>query len=160
AASGGFSEFPRGKPEVFTTAVGIMAVKELNLPMEKYQDAIKFLGENAKDFEEMRIAAAALETAGKSSPKTEAWREQMGRMKIPSAAGGETSGAARGAASIIVTHLRLGGEYESTEGFVKLLKDGQRQSGAYGKEGAAADLESTYRVMRAFVMLKSRPKDL
>ena len=37
----------------------------------------------------------------------------------------------------------------------------QRMNGGYGKEGTAtSDLESTYRVMRAFVMLKSQPKDV
>jgi hypothetical protein len=45
--------------------------------------------------------------------------------------------------------------------FLDLLRKGQRMNGGYGKEATAtSDLESTYRVMRAFVMLKSQPKDV
>src|SRR5262245_11145530 len=36
AESGGFSDMPRGKPDVFTTAVGLMAVSELKMPADKY----------------------------------------------------------------------------------------------------------------------------
>jgi len=35
AESGGFSDMPRGKPDVFTTAVGLMAVTELKLPTDQ-----------------------------------------------------------------------------------------------------------------------------
>ncbi len=42
---------------------------------------------------------------------------------------------------------------------LKVLRDGQRLNGGYGKDDNefASDLESTYRVMRCFMMLKSRP---
>src|SRR5262245_23648864 len=38
-SSGSFSDQPGGKADVFTTAVGLMAVKELGLPMNEYRDA-------------------------------------------------------------------------------------------------------------------------
>src|SRR5438477_9068070 len=41
--SGSFSDRPGGKGDVFTTAVGLMAVAELGLPMNDYRDAaLKF----------------------------------------------------------------------------------------------------------------------
>src|SRR5438552_9685813 len=70
AAAGGFSDFPRGKPDVFATAVGIMAVAELKMPADQYDDgAIKYLSQNVKGFEDIRIAVAGLERISKKSPK-------------------------------------------------------------------------------------------
>jgi hypothetical protein len=44
---------------------------------------------------------------------------------------------------------------------VQALKKGQRPDGGFGKEKAeTSDLESTYRVLRAFVMLKEEPNDV
>jgi hypothetical protein len=44
---------------------------------------------------------------------------------------------------------------------LKAIKEGQRLNGGYGKGGSdVSDLETTYRVMRAFVMLKARPDDV
>jgi hypothetical protein len=42
---------------------------------------------------------------------------------------------------------------------LQVLRDGQRQNGGWGKDTDAigSDLETTYRVMRCFVMLKARP---
>jgi hypothetical protein len=43
-----------------------------------------------------------------------------------------------------------------------VLIDGQRQNGGWGKDDSeiASDLETTYRVMRCFVMLKARPANV
>ena len=72
--SGGFSDLPKGKADVFTTAVGLMAVKELKLPADKHgPSAVKFLAEKAKTFEEIRIAVAGLEAIDAKSPKAEDW---------------------------------------------------------------------------------------
>src|SRR5262245_49287750 len=69
-ATGGFFDTPpQLKPDVFTTAVGLMAVVELKLPADRYTGpAVKYLGENAKGFEEVRIAAAGLESVQKRPP--------------------------------------------------------------------------------------------
>jgi len=58
--------------------------------------------------------------------------------------------------------LRLGGKVADTDKVLSVLKQGQRKSGGYGKDdsGDASDLETTYRVMRSFMMLKSRPGDV
>ena len=70
-SKGGFSDFPRGEPDVFTSAVGVMAVKELGMPLDKYRKPVaEYLGASAKTFDEIRIAAAGLERleASKSVP--------------------------------------------------------------------------------------------
>src|SRR5262249_10976283 len=61
--SGGFMDQPgQGRPDVATTAVGLMAVVELKVPSEKIiGPAVAFLAKNAKSHEEVRIAAAGLE---------------------------------------------------------------------------------------------------
>jgi hypothetical protein len=44
---------------------------------------------------------------------------------------------------------------------LKTLKDGQRPDGGFGKADAeGSDLETTYRVMRAFVMLDAKPDNV
>jgi hypothetical protein len=61
-----------------------------------------------------------------------------------------------------VTLLRLGGDVADRAALVKILKDGQRRNGGYGKDDneIASDLETTYRVMRCFVMLKASPENV
>src|SRR5262245_26179004 len=59
-ASGGFRDTPSSEPDVSTTAVGLMAVAELKLPVDRYAKAVDYLAEKAKTFEEVRIAAAGL----------------------------------------------------------------------------------------------------
>jgi hypothetical protein len=67
---------------------------------------------------------------------------------------------ARDTGGSVVTVLRLGGK--TSDRCVKVLKAGQRQNGGYGKadSDSASDLETTYRVMRCFVMLKARPDNV
>ena len=54
--------------------------------------------------------------------------------------------------------LRLGGKVPHPDVILKSLDAGQREDGAWGKEGAKdSDLESSYRVMRAYHMLQTGP---
>jgi len=164
-ASGGFADVPNGKPDVFTTAVGIMAAADLGLADDPYTTApVKYLADNAKRFDDIRIAVAGLERIKKESPKKVAWSNVVCEIKVKTDKIGEpTSGVARDLGSWIVTFFRLGGRYadSATEAKIDLLRKGQRLNGGYGKEGtASSDLESTYRVMRAFVMLKGQPKNV
>ena len=61
--TGAFAE-PGGKPDVAITSIGVMAAMELGIPKEKFAKAMDYLKENAKTFEEVRIAAAAVEAWG------------------------------------------------------------------------------------------------
>jgi len=60
-----------------------------------------------------------------------------------------------------VAVLRMKGPVVQRDNVVKTLKKGQRRDGGFGKaEADGSDLDTTYRVMRAFVMLKARPQDV
>lgn len=162
-ASGGFADMPKGTPDVFTTAIGLMAVTELKMPTEKYTaGALKFFAANAKSFEDIRIAAAGLERLKAKSSTNDVWLEQVKKMQNEDGTFGKGLGQARMTGSAIVTLLRLGGKVDNTEAVVKAIKAGQRPSGGFGKDDSelANDLETSYRIMRCFVLLKSRPADV
>ena len=160
AKTGGFSDVPQGKPDVFTTAVGIMAVAELKMPVEQYgTDAIKYLGANAKSFEEIRIAAAGLEQLKTSSSKKEDWLKEIAKLQNADGTFGKGPGQARATGGSVVAILRLGGKADNVGRMLDILKDGQRRNGGYGKDddAIAADLETTYRVMRLLRHAQSAP---
>ncbi len=154
-ASGGFADSPGGKPDVATTAVGAMALVELNLPTGPYEAGIlHYLGQNAKSFEDIRIAAAGLEALGKRPPEAAAWLESV--QKLRHADG--TFGDARATGGSTVAVLRLGGTVADPAKLVAALNAGQRRDGAFGKPDAdTSDLDSTYRVLRCYHMLRARP---
>ena len=62
---------------------------------------------------------------------------------------------------VMVAVLRLEGQVEHKDAVLKTLKAGQRADGGFGKEEAkGSDLETSYRIMRAFHMLKEKPADV
>ena len=66
---GGFAQRPGGKPDVVTTAIGLMAAVELKIADKAMiDDAIAYFGANAKAFEEVRMAIAGMEAVGARSP--------------------------------------------------------------------------------------------
>jgi hypothetical protein len=160
SATGAFAE-PDGKPDVGSTSVGIMAAVELGIPKEKFAKAMDYLKANAKSFEDVRIAAAAVEAWGvKDCPFDLApWfavAEEFGRKK----ARDPKDGGARETGSLAAFWLRLGKEAGDHKGVAETLKAGQRDDGGWGKAGATgSDLESTYRVMRACMLMKELPAD-
>ncbi len=161
AKSGGFANMPGGKADVFATAVGLMAVAELGMPMDKYKDdAVKFLSEQAVSFDDIRIAVAGLEAIKAKAPKADAWLELIQKMQNKDGTFGNGKAAARDTGGAVVAILRLGGEVKNKEAVLKILKEGQHPSGAWSKDDAAPELESSYRVMRAFHMLKALPDDV
>jgi hypothetical protein len=163
ADSGGFANFPGGEPDVFTTAVGVMALPYVDLPMDKYGPrAAAYLGKNAKGFEDLRIAVAGFETIKKRPENYDAWLQQIEQLRNADGSYGKEPTLARDTGGAVVAVLRLGGKLDKRDNVVKVLKEGQRPNGGYGKEQSefAADLETTYRVTRAFVMLKALPDDV
>jgi hypothetical protein len=152
AEAGGFSDMPKGKPGVFETAVGLMAVVELKMPADKYAGAGKYLRENAKTFEEIRIAAAGFEAIKKQPADVKAWTG--GIMEFPRK-------NARDEASVTVTLMRFGVQPTAPAEVLKVLNKGQRKTGGWNKmdDASEPDLETTYRVMRCYRMLKARPDD-
>jgi prenyltransferase beta subunit len=160
-ASGGFADRPGGKPDVTSTAVGLMALVEVQVPLDRFREpAVKYLGEHARTFEEIRIAAAGLEAAGKRPPQARDWLEKIASLRNDDGTYGKGEDLARETGGAVVAVLRLGGEVPGRDQVLNALNAGQRNDGGFGKPGVkGSDLESTYRVLRAFYMLKARPAD-
>jgi hypothetical protein len=156
-ASGGFADTPDGKADVFSTAVGAMAVVALQMPVEKYSPGIiKFLADKVTTFDEVRIAVAGLEALQKPSPKQQAWGDIISD-ELRKANSLKGPGRARALGGLFVATLRMGNKIDAAAALTE-LREGQGKDGGYGKAGAAgSDLESTYRVLRGFHMLKGRP---
>ena len=160
AESGGFADAPKGKPDVFTTAVGIMAITELKMPTEKYADGVvRFMSANVKSDEDIRIAAAGLERVAGKSPKNDMWLSQILKSRNADGTFGADLGQARATGGSVVILLRLGAKLDNRDAVLKAMKEGQRPSGGFGKADSEldADLETSYRILRCFVMLKARP---
>jgi prenyltransferase beta subunit len=158
--TGGFADRPGGKPDVATTAVGIMAVVELKLPTEPYEAGVLgYLGSHVKSFEEIRIAAAGVEALGKQPPQSSKWLKEVIELRNRDGTFGKGDGTARDTASAEVVLMRLTGKLEiPNDALVKTLDAGQRKDGGFGKAGApGSDLETTYRVVRCYHMLKAQP---
>jgi hypothetical protein len=159
--TGGFADAPAGKPDVPTTAVGAMIVVELKLATEPFETGVvKYLGDNVKSFEDVRIAAAAFEALGKRPAQADAWLEQIAKLRNDDGTYGKSEGAARDAGGAVAAVLRLGGKIEHADAVLKAMKSGQRADGGFGKEDSpASDLETCYRVMRSLHMLNAAPED-
>ncbi len=157
--SGGFADVPKGKPDVAVTAVGIMAVVAANLPTKPYAEGVsKYLSEKAKSFEDIRIAVAGFEALGQRPALAGEWLKEVAQLRQSDGTYGKGDGMARDTGGATVVVLRLGGEVEKAENVMKALKAGQRDDGAFGKADAkGSDLETTYRVMRCYWMLKEQP---
>jgi hypothetical protein len=162
--TGSFSDVPQGKPDYFITAVGVMAVVELKMDEEKYvPKSIQFLT-TAKEFEEVRLAAAGMEAAQRFVPATvSAWLKQMADMRNDDGSYGKPKGDVRMTGSVVALILRVNGKLNDAEKreSLKLILAGQQIDGGFAKADAkGSDLETSYRVMRAIMMLKEKPKDV
>ena len=156
----GFAARPGGKVAYRPTAVGIMAVVELKMPTEPYADTvIKYLDENSKSFEEIRLTAASFEALGTRPPHADAWLAEIAKLCHADGTYGEGDNVARATGGAVCAVLRLGGKVEHPDNVLKALNAGQRKDGGFSKPDAkGSDLETCYRVMRAFHMLKAKPE--
>ena len=100
-AVGGFADHPGGKVDVYSTAVGYMALVELRVPtvtkdaLAQRDRVVKYLGEHAKDFNDIRIAAAGLEALRVLPPQAEQWLQEISRLRHEDGTAGTGNGAAR-----------------------------------------------------------------
>jgi hypothetical protein len=176
---GGFAPAPGGKPDVRTTAIGAMAAVELGVfKDDDVQACMRYLTEYAKTFDDIRLAAAAYEALQKRQPESDVavaslpprhWVEEIKKLQNSDGTFGSGGNVARDTGGAAVALLRLSAPLEPREAIVKAIKTGQLADGGWGKdlprdgskdepkEGPRSDLESTYRVMRAFHILGERP---
>lgn len=162
-ATGGFAE-PGGKPDVTITSVGVMAAAELGIPHDKYPKALEFLKANAKTFEDVRIGAAAVEAWGvKDCPFNLADWHAVAAKDVNPKLPAMNNGGARFIGSYTAFMLRLGLQKENDSkpaALAAALDRGQLPDGGWNREGEkASDVETTYRVMRAYMLLREKPKD-
>jgi hypothetical protein len=160
-ASGGFADSPGGKVNVEATALGVIVVAELKLTAEPLEAAAaKYLGENVKTFEDIRIAAAAFEALGKRPAQADVWLKEIAKMRNADGTYGKGDGAARATGGAVAAVLRLGGKVDHADAAIKAMRSGQRADGGFGVEDLpASDLGTSYRVMRSLHMLKAQPED-
>ena len=158
--NGGFAARPGGKAEYRSTAVGIMAVVDMKLPIKLYGEAIvKYLDVYSKTFEEIRLSAASFEALGRRPPHAADWLAEIAKRRNPDGTYGKDGNMARETGSAVCAVLRLGDKVEHRDDVLRALNDGQRPDGGFGKAGAAvSDLETCYRIVRAFHMLKAKPR--
>jgi prenyltransferase beta subunit len=158
----GFADVPgRSEATPIVAAIGLMAMVELKLPIGKGMRTITFLEANANSFEEIRMAAAAFETIQQQSKEANVWMQQIYSMHNEKGTYGKGTSVARDTAGSIVTILRLGGKVPNRAVVLTALKEGQRKDGGFGKaDSDGSDLETCYRVVRAFVMLKEKPANV
>lgn len=159
--TGGIADAPGGKVTVNTTAVGVLAAAELGVPRDAFEaGAAKYLGDNVKGFEDIRIAAAAFEALGKRPAQADAWLEEIAKLRNDDGYYGKGDGAARETGSAVAAVLRLGGKVGRPEVVVLPMQNGQRADGGFAQAGEpASDLGTSYRIMRSLHMLKAPPQD-
>lgn len=157
--AGGFADSPGGKPDVILTSVGLMALVELKLPTDKYESpAIRFMTENAREFEQIRMTAAGLESIKRASPNNADWLSALVKKQNRDGTFGSGKEIPRETGSVVACILRLGGKIKDARSIIRALDAGQREDGGFGKSDAAgSDLETSYRIVRTYVMLKARP---
>jgi len=157
-AAGGFAPTPGGKPDVFTTAVGLMAAAELKIADKAMiEGAVGYLGKTAKSFEEVRMAIAGLEAVRGSSPDFPRWNDQIQAMRNPNGTFGEGPGQAFATGGAAAAIVRMGLKLDKRDAVIAAIKAGQRPEGGWSKDAGPPELGSTYRVMRALYMLREKP---
>jgi len=156
--SGGFAPTPGGKADVATTASGLMAVAEMKAADDAtVNGALRFLSTNARTFEEVRIAVAGLEAVKKTLPEFDRWTADILKDRNPDGTFGSGEGQARETGGKAAALLRMGATVDKKDAVVAFLKSAQRPDGGWSKGAGGSELETTYRIMRAFFMMKKTP---
>jgi poly(3-hydroxybutyrate) depolymerase/prenyltransferase beta subunit len=155
---GGFSQTPGGKPDVQATAVGLMAATDLKIhdPV-MIRQAVVFLGQNARSFEEVRMSIAGLEAVGVSSPDVPRWFNQIQALRNPDGtfgSGAEKAFATGGSAAAI---LRAGLKLDKKEAILAAIRAGQKPDGGWSRTDGPSDLSACYRIVRGLYMMRELP---
>ena len=156
--TGGFAQTPGGKPDVPTTAVGIMAsIEQKNLTDEMAAKAAAFLSARAR-----RVRGDPDRRRGLRGPAQDVAQVpgvDEGRPGRSQSRRHLRQGPARGKATgeRVAALLRMGVDIEHRDTVVAAMKEGQRPDGGWSKDDGPSDLGTSYRVMRAFYMLKEAP---
>jgi hypothetical protein len=160
--TGAFGDTPGGKADTATTAIGLMAVAELD-PRFAVDKSVKYLADNSRTFEERRLAVAGMEAAKQFAPRVKEWLAEIEKTRNPDGTYGKGEGLVRDTGSVVAMILRSGNPVsdDHRKAVIAALQAGQRPDGGFGKaDSKTSDAETTYRVMRAFHLLTAKPKDV
>jgi hypothetical protein len=160
--TGAFAGVPGGKAETGTTAIGLMVIAALE-PDFATDKSVKYLADNSRTFEERRLAVAGMEAAKQFAPQVKDWLAEIKKNGNPDGTYGKGDGQARETGGVAAMILRSGNTLsdDHRKAIVVALQADQRPDGGFGKAGTkTSDAETTYRVMRAFHLLKEKPKDV
>jgi len=145
--AGHFQE-PGQKPTVAINAIGLMLIRELDLPREEFAGALRYLAKEATTWEDIRIAAAAVEAWGvrEAEYPREAW-EKLAQAEAATAKPQD----ARFQGGYLALQLRL--EWlrprDVPTARITQILESQLPDGGWGPPGqTTSDLETTYRVLR------------
>ncbi|MBI3909354.1 MAG: peptidase, partial [Armatimonadetes bacterium] len=154
-STGGFVETPGGTSDVRSTAMGLMAAAALAVPLDEWGKATTaYFTRHARRLADIYLAEAALDATGLKPPHAREW---LAAFKATRNAEGTYGTGAFDTAGAVVTILRLDGEVKQRDAVVRALKAAQRPDGGFSAARDTADLATTYRMMRAFWMLKEKP---
>jgi prenyltransferase beta subunit len=109
------------------------------------------------------MAVAGMESVQNFAPDVKDWLAEIAKNRNPDGTYGKGDGQARETGGIVAMILRSGNSLseEHRKGVIAALQAGQRDDGGFGKaDSKSSDAETTYRVMRAFYLLKEKPKDV
>lgn len=160
-ASGGFAPTPGGKPTIDSTVSGLNALVALHVDSKPYGDkAVAFFGREAKTYEEVRVAIAGLEAIKAASPDYPRWTSEVIN-KDRNADGTYGTGAAKpkatGGSAAALLRMGVPIEPEARAAILAAMRAGQREDGGWSGNDGPSDLPSSYRIMRAFFMMKEKP---
>jgi len=151
----GFADFPGGPTDVILTAVGLMGARDgAFLNDEKRTLGTRYLVDNAKNFEEIRMASAFLADEPYDAKVAESWQKTILARANKDGTFGSGFSKPRDSASAWVTLLRL---QFSLKNYELLSKDFRMKDGGFGSESSdRSDLETAYRVSRYFHMIQNQ----
>lgn len=154
--SGSFADVPGGKPDVRSTAMGLMSAVELEMPLDDIKGPVEaYFAQNASgNLSDTYIAAAALHPARIQASKAKDW---IAAFEATRNSDGSYGKSIADTASAVVTTLRLGGQVKHRDRVVEILKSAQRADGGFSATSEHSDLRTSYPVMRAFYMLREKP---
>lgn len=151
----GFADYPGGPVDVILTAVGLMGARDGGFLDDKTRfEGRKYLVENSKSFEEIRMASAYLADESPSPEVASAWQKIIESKVNKDGTYGAGFSKARDSASAWVTLLRL--QIPIKYDWM-LIGDFRKKDGGFGSAvSESSDLETAYRVCRYFYMVKDK----
>ncbi|CAN5743595.1 hypothetical protein BH23PLA1_BH23PLA1_08950 [soil metagenome] len=158
ADSGGFAPTPGGTPDVRTTAIGLMAVKELKIDdAAMIERACQFMADRPEAFEDVRMAIAGFEAIERQSPRFRTWSARLLNSRNDDGTWGQGASQAFDTGGIGASILRMGADLDNKEAVAEAIRSAQKPEGGWSSGEGPPDLASSYRVMRALYMLGEPP---